>query len=179
MLQSSLQVQSQANRCRNSAPVYSPGHQGSSAAGGVPEAVFAFTGLVQRGTDGDPGLLNSPASMRVHQPFHISRVKPVGQCPMSPLVDSASLPRIVDSVEAYLIHQFLFRGRVMDTSTLGTRRVMVQRSGPGCRDNESWTRVCCRISTGPSRISRFECSLGVMWRLASRERGHLLRLSCS
>lgn len=102
LLQYSCQVQRQANLRRTAVPVYPPGQRvwlftkDLPVESRKPAPRFVRPLEVMRMVNPATVQLNLPTSMRVHLTFHISRVKTVGESPLSLLVDSAPPPRIIN-----------------------------------------------------------------------------------
>lgn len=115
LLRASDRTQSQANRRRVSAPVYTPGQKVWLSSKDLPLKValnklspqFIGPFEIDRVINPSAVRLKLPASLRIHPTFHVSLIKPVCSSPLSPPAAAPLPPRLIDDHPAYTFRRLL------------------------------------------------------------------------
>lgn len=115
LLRTSARYRRQADRRRRPAPRYHTGQRVWLSTRDLPLRVESrklsprFIGPfpITRVVGPSAVRLRLPSTLRVHPTFHVSRVRPVSYCSLSPVSRPAPLPRLVDGLPAFTVRRLL------------------------------------------------------------------------
>lgn len=104
-----------ANRHRNPAPAYQPGQSVWLSTRNVPLATESrklsprYIGPfpIEKVVNPSAVQLTLPDSMRIHPTFHVSQLKPVSTCPLSPPSEPPPPPRIINDHPAFTVRRLV------------------------------------------------------------------------
>ena len=116
LLQAGKKYKKMADRRRVPAPAYRPGHRVMLSTANLPLKVLSrklaprFVGPFPVSKIINPCTvkLSLPLSMRrIHPSFHVSQLRPLISCPLSPPVKAPPPPTVIDGGETYMVRRLL------------------------------------------------------------------------